>query len=68
MRASLTRTLNRFRHAEDGAVTVDWVVLSAAVIGIGMFVLMPIALSSESSSKEIADYVAGAPVGYQPSH
>lgn len=54
-----------FIHAEDGAVTVDWVVLTAAIVGIGMLVLIPIAYSSSSSSVEIAADIAAQPVGYK---
>lgn len=34
--------MKRFRIAEDGAVTVDWVVLTAALIGavVGIFVFL----------------------------
>ena len=28
-----------FRNDEDGAVTVDWVVLTAAIVGLGIVVL-----------------------------
>jgi len=31
--------LARFLNKEDGAVTVDWVVLTAAVVGLGVAVL-----------------------------
>ncbi|MEL6549293.1 MAG: hypothetical protein AAFQ54_03515 [Pseudomonadota bacterium] len=31
--------LNKFRRDEDGAVTVDWVVLTAAIVGLGIAVL-----------------------------
>ena len=44
---------------EDGAVTVDWVVLSAAIIGVGMVVLTPIAYQTDSASEQVADYIAG---------
>ncbi len=27
--------INHFLHNEDGAITVDWVVLTAAVVGLG---------------------------------
>lgn len=52
-----------FLAEESGAVTVDWVVLSAAVIGIGMLVLVPIAFSTESATQDVADYIEYAPVG-----
>ena len=28
--------LNNFKNDEDGAVTVDWVVLTAAIVGLGV--------------------------------
>lgn len=59
------KTFLDFIKNEDGAVTVDWVVLTAAVIGIGMLVLIPIAYSSSSSSQVIADDIATQSVGYK---
>lgn len=56
--------ISRFLRKEDGAITVDWVVLSAAVIGLGMVVLIPIAYSTESSTQQIADGIQNQPVGY----
>jgi len=53
-----------FLAEEDGAVTVDWVVLTASIIGLGMLVLIPIAYSTENTTQDIADYVADIPVGY----
>ncbi|NVJ96463.1 MAG: hypothetical protein HWD91_12800, partial [Marivivens sp.] len=31
--------IKNFRNDEDGAVTVDWVVLTAALVGIGIAVI-----------------------------
>jgi len=59
------KLINDFFKKEDGAVTVDWVVLTAAVIGIGMLVLIPIAYSSTSSSQVIASDIASQAVGYK---
>lgn len=56
--------ITRFLRREDGAVTVDWVVLSAAIIGLGMVVLIPVAFSTESSTRQIADKIQNQPVGY----
>lgn len=58
------KTFIDFFKQEDGAVTVDWVVLSAACIGIGMLVLIPIAYSADSSSQAIATDIASQSVGY----
>lgn len=56
--------ISNFLRREDGAITVDWVVLSAAIIGLGMVVLIPIAFSTESSTQAIADSIENQPVGY----
>jgi len=32
----MTKFLNKFRKDEDGAVTVDWVVVTAAVVGLAI--------------------------------
>ncbi len=53
-----------FLADDSGAVTVDWVVLSAAVIGLGMIVLVPVAFSTDSSAGSIANYISGVNVGY----
>jgi Flp pilus assembly pilin Flp len=47
--------IKNFRRDEDGAVTVDWVVLTAAIVGLGIAVLTSVgngttALSSKISS------------------
>lgn len=61
----LKRLLRQFFKQNDGAVTVEWVVLSAIVIGLGMVVLIPVAFSTESSTQGVADFIEGAPVGYK---
>ena len=56
--------LRTFCKDDCGAVTVDWVVLSAAVIGIVMIVLAPVILGTESATQGVADYVGNVKVGY----
>lgn len=51
----MTQTLKKFLWNEAGAVTVDWVVLSAAIIGLGILVVGPIVIGSNS----MADKVGG---------
>lgn len=53
-----------FFLSERGAVTVDWVAVTAAVIGIGLIILIPIGYSTDSVAVKIANDVAGQPVGY----
>lgn len=35
--------IQRFRKTEDGAVTVDWVVLTAGIVGLGIAVIAAVA-------------------------
>ena len=55
----------RFLKAEDGAVTVDWVVLTAAVVGLGIAVITSVAdgaldhsagIGAHLTSQEVATY------------
>lgn len=39
---NLTKRFRNFNKDEDGAVTVDWVVLTAAVVGLGLIVFAAI--------------------------
>lgn len=57
--------LKNFETEEDGAVTVDWVVLTAAVVGFGMLVLVPVAFSTDSASDRVGGYIEGVDVGYK---
>ena len=45
--------LSSFFHCESGAVTVDWVVLTAALVGLGLAVTNTVADGLESLSQEI---------------
>jgi Flp pilus assembly pilin Flp len=57
--------IKNFRNDEDGAVTVDWVVLTAAIVGLGIAVLSSVGtgttalgnkISSNLSDQTIATY------------
>ncbi|PRY25098.1 hypothetical protein CLV78_102275 [Aliiruegeria haliotis] len=45
--------IRSFRNDEDGAVTVDWVVLTAAIVGLGVAVLTAVEGGIESVTNEI---------------
>ncbi|SFJ53409.1 Flp family type IVb pilin [Jannaschia pohangensis] len=45
--------LHRFLRADSGAVTVDWVVITAAITGLGIGVLMTVSNGIENSSNDI---------------
>ena len=57
--------IKNFRNDKDGAVTVDWVVLTAAIVGLGIAVLTSVGngttalgdkISSQLSAQTIATY------------
>ena len=48
-----TPALTRFLDAETGAITVDWVVLTAALVGLGLAVISVLSPGLESLSGEI---------------
>lgn len=57
--------LKTFCKDDSGAVTVDWVVLTAAIVGLGMIVLIPIAFSTNSSAQGVSDYINNINVGFE---
>ena len=52
--------IKTFRADEDGAVTVDWVVLTAAVVGLGIVVLNSISDDVSGTADDIAGAIAAA--------
>ena len=62
----LFNMIKTFRNDEDGAVTVDWVVLTAAIVGLGIAVLSSVSggttsladkISSELEDMDPANYI-----------
>ena len=49
--------IKRFKSDNDGAVTVDWVVLTAAVVGLAAASVNTIRESSNSLTGETSDYL-----------
>jgi len=49
---------NRFNRDEDGAVTVDWVVLTAAIVGLGIAVLASVRGGTVSLADKISSNLA----------
>jgi len=56
---SISRTTRRFLSDEEGAVTVDWVVLTAAVVGLGVAVLGVVSGGTQNLSSDIAAQLSG---------
>jgi len=49
-----------FKNDESGAVTVDWVVLTAALVGLGLAVILAIQPGLESAATGINDDLTNA--------
>ncbi len=45
--------IKNFAADESGAVTVDWVVLTAAIVGLGLAVMAVISNSTETLTKKV---------------
>jgi Flp pilus assembly pilin Flp len=54
----------RFSKDEDGAVTVDWVVLTAAIVGLGLIVMTAIRPAISGLSTSIATEIGEADDGF----
>ena len=54
--------IKNFRADEDGAVTVDWVVLTAAVVGMGILVLSTVKTGANNMATNIATELSSATV------
>ncbi len=55
----LFKLAQNFKRDEDGAVTVDWVVLTAAIVGLGIAVLTSVSGGVTSLADKISSNLAG---------
>lgn len=53
----MIKMLNKFRRDESGAVTVDWVVLTAAVVALGVAAGVAMTTSTTGLSEDIWAYM-----------
>ncbi len=56
----LLNIFKNFKNDESGAVTVDWVVLTAAVVGLGLVVINSIEGSLTAAGTDIASTLDSA--------
>ncbi len=56
----MKKFLNAFVKDEDGAVTVDWVVLTAAIVGIALAIIAVIRTSLNTAASDIAVAITDA--------
>jgi Flp pilus assembly pilin Flp len=60
----LLNIFKTFKNDESGAVTVDWVVLTAAIVGLGLVVMNYVGGGIETLSSNISDELGSTTVGY----
>ena len=53
----LFKKARSFQNDEDGAVTVDWVVLTAALVALGVAVLLSVTNASTSLADRISQTI-----------
>jgi Flp pilus assembly pilin Flp len=63
----LMNILKNFRNDENGAVTVDWVVLTAAIVGLGLVVMQTVGDGVVDLGDKIAGDVSKTTVGFKAS-
>lgn len=59
----MLKQFTSFARSEDGAVTVDWVVLTAAVVGLGFAAIISISGSTGSVGTTVKAFLTGITVG-----
>jgi len=58
----MTNMIKNFVSNESGAVTVDWVVLTAAIVGLGLAVMSVISTSTETLTNKVGTAMNGMTV------
>lgn len=58
-----TNAFNKFARSDDGAVTVDWVVMTAAVVGLGIAVLVSVSGGTTSLAANVSSALSDTDVG-----
>ena len=54
----LFKLTKSFRKDEDGAVTVDWVVLTAAIVGLGVAVLASVTSGTKTVTQNVSGHLS----------
>ncbi len=54
--------IKTFRADDDGAVTVDWVVLTAAIVGLGIAVLLAVRGGTVDVANDIGSTLSSAEI------
>ena len=64
MELGMRKHLITFMNREDGAVTVDWVVLTAAMVGLGALVIYTVSDAATDKATGVGVAVGSTDVGY----
>lgn len=59
----MLKMLKHFSYSEDGAVSVDWVVLTAAIVGLAVGTIQTIGAANNALGTSVSDKVAAQSVG-----
>lgn len=59
----MLKMLKTFAHSEDGAVTVDWVVLTAAICALAVAAIVSINGATGSVGTAVMNFLNGQVVG-----
>ncbi len=59
----MMKFIKNFRKDEDGAVTVDWVVLTAAVVGLAIAAYSSIQSGATQLTSDTSDFLSEIDVG-----
>jgi Flp pilus assembly pilin Flp len=62
----LFKMTRKFRNDEEGAVTVDWVVLTAAIVGMGVAVMATVKNGTTSVATKISQGLGAVSVSGAP--
>jgi Flp pilus assembly pilin Flp len=65
MTLKLRKLFKNFKSDESGAVTVDWVVLTAAIVGLGMVVMKIVGGGITGLGNDILGDLNGRASGYE---
>ena len=61
----MMKLIQNFRKSECGAVTVDWVVLTAAIVGLGMVVMTTVGEGITGLADDIVTDLGTRNAGYE---
>ena len=65
MTLKLRKLFKNFKSDESGAVTVDWVVLTAAIVGLGMVVMKIVGGGITGLSNDVVADLNARQAGYE---